>query len=286
MVKSKIRLYMERLVVNLFEGVFSSSMSSVRGLELDELRQYQPGDDFRSIDWKTTARTGELHTRVKLIDKRAIIIFLIDRSKSEYFSSSPFHTKEDVQDSILRLLIYAASDSGNEVGIVTFTDRIERYLPPQPGERWILRIIDRMRYERTSGSLTDLNCALKFLNDLNLAPCLVFILSDFLAPYNYEGSMRILSQKHDVVPIVITDKREVEIPGGKGFLSLRDLETGEIKFVNLSNGLENKPHYSNLFKQLNMDYLVARTDEHEECWIKILSDFFEKRMRRRWRVRK
>lgn len=277
---------MERLVVNLFEGVFSSSMSSVRGLELDELRQYQPGDDFRSIDWKTTARTRKLHTRVKLIDKRAVVIFLVDRSKSECFSSSPFHTKEDVQDSILRLLVYAASDSGNEVGIVTFTDRIERYFPPQLGERWILRIIDRMRSERLSGSLTDLNCSLRFLNDLKLAPCLVFILSDFLAPYNYEGSMRILSQKHDIVPIVITDKREVEIPGGKGFLSLRDIETGEIKFINLSNGLEDKPHYINLFKQLNMDYLVVRTDESEECWIKRLSDFFEKRMRRRWRARK
>ncbi len=284
--KSKIRLYIERLVVNLFEGVFSSSMSSVRGLELDELRQYQPGDDFRSIDWKTTARTGKLHTRVKLIDKRAVVIFLVDRSKSEYFSSSPFHTKEDVQDSILRLLTFAASDSGNEVGIVTFTDRIERYFPPQLGERCVLRIIDNMRSERLSGSLTDLDCALRFLNDLKLAPSLVFILSDFLAPYNYESSMRILSRRHDSVPIVIEDKREVEIPEGKGFLSLRDLETGEIKFINLSNGLEDEPHHINLFKQLNMDYLVARTDENEECWIKMLSDFFEKRMRRRWRVRK
>jgi uncharacterized protein (DUF58 family) len=277
---------MERLVVNMFEGAFSSSVSSVRGLELDELRQYQPGDDFRSIDWKTTARTRKLHTRVRLTDKRAVIMFLIDRSKSKHFSSSPLHTKEDIQDSILRLLVYASSDTGNEVGFVTFTDRIERYFPPQQGERLILRIIDRMRSERLSGSLTDLNCALGFLNDLNLAPCLVFILSDFLAPYNYEGYMRTLSQKHDIVPIVITDKREVEIPKGKGFLSLRDLETEEIRVVNLSVGLEETPHHIKLFKQLNMDYLVARTDEAEECWIKMLSGFFEKRMRRRWRVRK
>ncbi len=284
--KSKIRLYMERLVVNLFEGAFSSSMSSIRGLEFDELRQYQPGDDFRSIDWKTTARTRKLHTRVSLTDRRAIITFLVDRSKSKHFSSSPLHTKEDIQESILRLLVYAASDTGNDVGIVTFTDRIERYFPPQQGERLILRTIDHMRFEKLSGSLTDLNCALKFFDDLRLAPCLVFILSDFLAPYNYEDYMRIISQKHDVVPIVITDKRELEIPRRKGFLSLRDLETGEIRSVNLSDGLEDTPHYIDLFRQLNMDYMVARTDENKERWIKLLSNFFEKRMKRRWRVRK
>src|SRR3989337_4266929 len=136
--KKRIRLYLQRLIGNLFDGTFSSYLNAPHGLELDELRQYQPGDDIRSVDWKTTAKTGRLHVRMKLVDKRVTIVFLVDKSRSEKFGSF-INTKEDVQASILSLIVHAASETGNEIGFITFTDRIENYIQPKAGAKETLK---------------------------------------------------------------------------------------------------------------------------------------------------
>src|SRR3990167_1096564 len=153
------------MVANLFEGHFSSYLNATRGIELDELRQYQPGDEFRSIDWKATTRTGVLHVRLKLVDKRTNIFFLIDKSGSKKFGSSSF-TKEDIQSSIVSILVQAATETGNPVSFVTFTDRIEKYISPQPGQRESIRITENVLGDKTKGILTDINCAFGFLNNM------------------------------------------------------------------------------------------------------------------------
>ena len=130
--KKRIRLSLQRLIGNLFGGVFSSYLNAPHGLELDELRQYQPGDDARSVDWKATVKTGKLHVRLKLVDKRVTIVFLVDKSLSEKFGSY-VNTKEDVQSDVLTMLVHAASETGNEIGFITFTDRIENYSKPGAG---------------------------------------------------------------------------------------------------------------------------------------------------------
>src|SRR3970282_2874240 len=176
--KRRIRLYLQRLIGNLFEGTFSSHLNPPRGLELDELRHYQRGDDIRSVDWKTTAKTGKLHVRMKLVDKRVTIIFLVDKSRSEKFGSF-INTKEDIQSYILSILVSAASETGNEIGFITVTDRIEKYIQPKAGEKEALKNIKNILLETPRSNRTDLNIVFKFLNENIPSTALIFILHIF-----------------------------------------------------------------------------------------------------------
>ncbi|HHT9136064.1 MAG TPA: DUF58 domain-containing protein [Candidatus Wunengus sp. YC60] len=283
--KRRIRLYLQRLIGNFFDGTFSSYLNAPHGLELDELRQYQPGDDLRSVDWKATARTGKLHVRMKLVDKRVTIIFLIDKSKSEKFGSF-LNTKEDIQSGVLSILVNAASETGNEIGFITFTDKIENYIQPKAGEKEALKNIKNILLETPASSRTDLNSAFKFLNEKIPPTALVFILSDFLAPYNCEQSLKTLSYLHEVIPIVITDKMETNLPDAPGFLTVQDIETGTIKSLDISTTLKKTNPYLGLFRRLNLDYLALYNDEDEEIWIKKISEFFDRRIRRGGRRRR
>ena len=283
--KRRIRLYLQRLIGNFFDGTFSSYLNATHGLELDELRQYQPGDDLRSVDWKTTAKTGKLHVRMKLVDKRVTIIFLVVKSRSEKFGSF-INTKEDVQSSILSLLVYAASETGNEIGFVTFTDRIENYIQPKSGEKEALKNIKNILLETPRSNRTDLNIAFKFLNEKIPSAALVFILSDFLAPYNYEQSLKTLSYLHEVIPIVISDRTEMNLPEARGFLTVQDIETGTIKSLDISTTLKKTKPYLALLRKLNIDHLALSNEEDEEIWIKKISEFFDRRIRRGERRRR
>lgn len=283
--KRRIKLSLQRLIGNLFEGVFSSYLNAPHGLELDELRQYQPGDDCRSIDWKATLKTNKLHVRMKLVDKRVTIVFLVDKSRSEKFGSF-LDTKEDVQSGILSILVHAASETGNEIGFVTFTNRVENYIQPKAGEKEALKNINNIFCETPSSHRTDLNCAFTFLNEKILQPALVFILSDFLAPYNYEQSLKTLSYLHEVIPIVISDRTETTLPYAKGFLTAQDIETGTIKLLDIPTALEASLPYLTLFRKLNMDHLAISTEDDEKIWIKKISEFFDRRIRRGGRRRR
>ncbi|MDO8140896.1 MAG: DUF58 domain-containing protein [Candidatus Brocadiales bacterium] len=283
--KRRIRLYLQRLIGNFFDGTFSSYLNAPHGLELDELRQYQPGDDLRSVDWKATARTGKLHVRMKLVDKRVTIIFLIDKSKSGKFGSF-LNTKEDIQSGVLSILVNAASETGNEIGFITFTDKIENYIQPKAGEKEALKNIKNILLETPASSRTDLNSAFKFLNEKIPPTALVFILSDFLAPYNCEQSLKTLSYLHEVIPIVITDKMEMNLPDAPGFLTVQDIETGTIKSLDISTTLKKTNPHLGLFRRLNLDYLALYNDEDEEIWIKKISEFFDRRIRRGGRRRR
>lgn len=276
---------MQKLVSNLFEGAFFSYLKTTKGLELDELRQYQPGDEFRSIDWKTTTRTGLLHVRLKLVDRRTCIFFLIDRSGSKKFGSSRF-TKGDIQASIISLLVQSATEAGNQVSFITFTDRVKRYVPPQSGQKENFKVVESLTGGKACGGPTDLNCSFEFLDNLQATPSLVFILSDFLAPYNYERSLKSLAAKHDIVPIIISDFRDETLPKVRGFVAVRDLETDELRYLDLSQGIVSNQQNKQLFHKLNLECLTLRTDQDEEQWARLLLDYFDKKLRRRSRLKK
>ncbi len=283
--RSKIRLHLQRMVANLFEGSFSSYMNSTRGVELDELRQYQPGDEFRSIDWKATTRTGNLHVRLKLVDKRTNIFFLIDRSGSTKFGSAQF-TKEKIQSSIISTLVQSATETGNLVSFISFTDKVESYIPPQAGQKEGVRLAGNMMNDKVRGRLTNINCAFEFLNSKKFPPSLVFVISDFFAPFDYESSLKPLVRKHDVIPIIISDIREESLPKARGFVAVKDLETQCVKYLDLSQDLNTNQQHIKLFNKLNLGYLTLKTDLNEEQWISALSDFFDKRVRRRSRIKR
>src|SRR3989337_2878301 len=255
--KRRIRLYLQRLIGNLFEGTFSSYLNAPHGLEFDELRQYRPGDDLRSVDWKTTGKTGKLHVRMKLVDKRVTIVFLVDKSRSEKFGSF-MNTKEDIQSRILSILVSAASETGNEIGFITFTDRIENYIQPKAGEKEALENIKNILFEAPRSNRTDLNIAFKFLNEKIPSAALVFILSDFLAPYNYEQSLKTFAYLHELIPIVISDKMEMDLPEARGFLTVQDIETGTIKSLDISTTLKKTKPYLALLRKLNIDRKSTR----------------------------
>ena len=283
--KRRIRLYLQRLIGNFFDGTFSSYLNAPHGLEFDELRQYQPGDDLRSVDWKTTAKTGKLHVRMKLVDKRVTIVFLVDKSRSEKFGSF-INTKEDIQSCILSILVSAASETGNEIGFIAFTDRIENYIQPKAGEKEALKNIKNILLETPRSNRTDLNIAFKFLNEKIPSTALIFILSDFLAPYNYEQSLKTLSYLHEVIPIIISDKMETDLPEARGFLTVQDIETGMIKSLDISTTLKKTKPYLALLRKLNIDHLAISNEEDEEIWIKKISEFFDRRIRRGERRRR
>lgn len=283
--KKRIKLSLQRLIGNLFEGTFSSYLNAPHGLELDELRQYQPGDDCKSIDWKATIKTGKLHVRMKLVDKRVTTMFLVDKSRSEKFGSF-HHTKEDIQAGILSILVSAASETGNEIGFLTFTDRVENYIQPKAGEKEALLQVKKIFHETPSRKRTDFHGVFTFLQEKIHQPSLVFILSDFLAPYNYEQSLKTLSYAHEVVPVIISDRMESTIPYAKGFLAVQDIETGSIKSLDLSTAIEESLPYLALLRKLNIDHLAISTDDDEEMWVKKISEFFDRRIRRGGRRRR
>ena len=283
--RSKIRLHLQRMVANLFEGSFSSYMNSTRGIELDELRQYQPGDEFRAIDWKATARTGALHVRLKLVDKRTNIFFLIDRSGSTKFGSASF-TKEKIQSSIITTLVQSATETGNLVSFISFTDQVESYLPPQAGQKEGVRLAENIVNGKVKGRRTNIKCAFNFLNSKRFAPSLVFVLSDFFAPFDYENSLKSLVRKHDVIPIIISDIREESFPKARGFVAVKDLETQGVKYLDLSQDLIANLQHIKLFNKLNLGYLTLKTDMNEEQWISALSEYFDRRIRRRSRIKR
>ncbi|MFN3467794.1 MAG: DUF58 domain-containing protein, partial [Candidatus Brocadiales bacterium] len=270
---------LRRLVTSLFEGVFPSSVSASRGLELEEIREYQAGDDLRSIDWKTSLRTRQLHIRVRLPDRRTPAIFLIDKSGSKKFGSGAI--KEDALFEVLDLLVTVVGETGNPMGFMTFTDSVERYVPPKLGQRPSLKVIKLLKTEPSRSPLTDLDSAFSYLSGLTLPPSLVFILSDFLAAGNYERSLTTLSKRHELIPILIRDERETTIPSFRGFLTVRDLESQELAFLDLASPLQRDFFPVELFLKLGLDYLIIGTHEGIEVCAEKLSNFFELRARRR-----
>lgn len=278
--KVRLRFSLRRLVSGLFPGRFLSTQKGPRGYEIEELTKFRPGMDPRALDRKASIKRGELIVALKEVEKAAKFIFLVDKSKSGKFGTSGL-TKEDLQTSLLDLLAPLAAAHENQVGFIVFTDRIEKYWPPRSGFQRTLERVRQMSSYATEGSLTDLNSALVYLNRLNLSTGAVVILSDFIAPLDFKYSLEIASAKHDVVPIVLKDKREQELPKIKGSVPLRDMESGKLKYVDLSQGFLKEISVFEVFKEFNLDWLVMTTDETEEERIRKLANFFRKRRKKR-----
>lgn len=283
-IKRKIQLYFRRFASNLFEGAFSSSISGPRGMELDEIREYQPGDSLRTIDWKTTTRVKSLHVRVTLPDRRMSVLFLIDKSGSKRFGASKA-LKEDVLFSALSILIDAVGETGNPIGLITFTDRVEKYYPPYLNLKQAIRLCDALKRDKPHSSLTDLDAVFFYVNALNLPPSVVFVLSDFIAETNYGDSLSTLTKRHEVIPIVIKDVREDELPPARAFLTVRDIESKELDILDLSQPLANERYFEH-FTRLGLGYIVVHTGEDEGVWRDRFAEFFEKRARARRALRR
>ncbi len=279
----KIEIKTKGLSKHIFSGEYHSAFKG-RGMSFSEVRDYSWGDDVRNIDWNVTARTGSPHIKIFEEERELTVIFLIDISKSSFFGTVN-RFKNEVNTEVCATLAFSAISNNDKVGAILFTDKIEKYIPPQKGKSHILRIIRELIYLKPEGQGTDLDKALVYLNNVIKKRSICFVLSDFLTD-NYESALTIASRRHDIVGIHIYDEKEEALPN-VGLLKVKDAETGKVKVIDTSskklretyNNWFNKHQqfYKSVFTKTGADTIQIKTDED---YVKSLLQFFKKRGKR------
>ena len=279
----KIEIITSRLVNDIFAGEYHSIFKG-QGMEFSEVREYILGDDIRTIDWNVSARMGSLYVKKFMEERELTVMLLIDMSSSSKFGTVN-NMKSEIAVEISALLAFSAIKNNDKVGVIIFTDKIEKYIPPKKGRTHILRIIREILSFEPEHYQTDLNIALDYLNKVMKRKAIVFILSDFISP-DYSKSLAISNKKHDVIALTLNDPREKEIRKS-GFLYLEDAETGEQAIIETSNPLFQKKFKSEtetrfnkrktLFNSINLDHIEIFTDK---SYVTSLVSFFKERMKK------
>jgi len=219
----KIHITTSRMVTDVFAGQYHSVFKG-RGIEFDEVREYIPGDDIRAIDWNVTARMGHPYVKKYVEERELTVMLALDASMSSRFGSAR-QLKNQVAAEICSLLALSAVNNNDKVGLIVFTDRIEKFVPPRKGLRHVLRVIRESLYsDETKGSGTDISLALQYLNRVTKRRAIVFLISDFFDT-GFERLLRASNRRHDIIAVPVTDLREAFMPD-VGMVELEDAETG------------------------------------------------------------
>ena len=278
----RIEIRTRRLVNESLAGGYHSVFKG-RGMEFSEVREYTFGDDARTIDWNVTSRLGHPYVRKYVEERELTVMLLVDASGSNDFGSTA-QVKAELMAEICALLAFSATQNNDRVGLIQFTDTVEKFVPPRKGRRHVLRVVREILYNEPRGRGTDIAGALDYLGRLVRRRAVVFLVSDFLAEA-YEPALRIVNRVHDLVALVIADPRESELPS-VGLLALEDSETGEVRVVDTLPGALRERFRSAaaartaeriaLFRRLSIDSVELRTDEPYDV---PLIRFFERRAR-------
>lgn len=276
----KIEIRSRGLTRQIFAGEYHSAFRG-RGMAFSEVREYQFGDDIRNIDWNVTARLGHPYVKVFEEERELTVMLLVDVSRSGDFGTVA-STKREMMTEIAAVLAYSVIANNDKVGLMLFSDRVEKYIPPKKGRGHMLRIIREMLSYEPQGSGSSLSEPLRYLTNVLRKKCTAFILSDFIAPPFVEA-LRIAAGKHDVVALRITDRREKELPD-VGFMKVTDPETGEGMWVDTSASIVRKEYaghwkkhndvVSNTFMNCGVDVVSIATGED---YIKPLISLFKHR---------
>lgn len=279
-----IEIHTKRLVNDLFGGEYHSTFKG-QGMEFDEVREYQPGDDVRMIDWNVTARTGFPHIKRYKEERELTVMLVVDASSSGYFGTHERY-KSDTAAELCALLSFSAIKNNDKVGMIIFTDRIEKYIPPKKGRAHALRMIREVLYFKPEGKGTDIAHALEYLTKVAKRKSVVFLISDFMSP-GFEKPLRIANRKHDLIAMKISDQRELSF-SSVGLIELEDSETGEIFVVDTSSQRFRSEFSYHVqmrnaalkksFDAINLDFIHIVTDKP---YIPPLINFFKRRGRRR-----
>lgn len=216
---------------DVFAGQYHSAFKG-RGMEFEEVREYQAGDDVRTIDWNVTARAGRPFVKRFREERELTVMLVVDVSQSQGFGTQS-QLKRDLVAEVCATLAFSAISNNDKIGLIAFSDRIEKYVPPKKGTSHVLRCVRELLSLEAKGHGTDVAAALDYLNLVITRKAVVFVVSDFQAT-GYERPMRIARRRHDIIPITVTDQREVELPNVR-FLDLVDGETGELITVDTSS---------------------------------------------------
>ncbi len=227
----RIEIRARKLVANVFLGEYHSVFRG-RGIEFSEVRQYEPGDDVRAIDWNVTARMGVPYIKKYIEERELTVMLVVDVSASSAFTTAGM-TKRDLAAEVAATLAFAAVANNDRVGLLAFSDRIEMFVPPAKGRTHVLRIIRELLYLEPSGRGTDIAAALSYLARVARRRAIVFVLSDFFDD-GYERQLRASAARHDVIALTLADPRESSLPD-VGLLELHDAETGARVLVDTSD---------------------------------------------------
>ena len=227
----KIEIASRRLVDQQLAGQYHSVFKG-RGLVFSDVRAYYPGDDVRAIDWNITARMNAPHVKQFVEERDRTVNLMIDMSASGYFGSTGT-TKREIAAELAAVVAFSAIKNNDRVGLYIVTDRVERYEPPKKGRRHVLRVIGEILAFEPQSRMTDLAAGLDFLGKIARRRSVVFLVSDFVSE-GWERAMRITSQRHEIVPVVVSDPLEAQLPS-VGLLVLEDLESGRVIEVDTSS---------------------------------------------------
>ncbi|MCH7818095.1 MAG: DUF58 domain-containing protein [Candidatus Marinimicrobia bacterium] len=271
------------LVNEIFSGEYHTVFKG-RGMEFAEVREYVPGDDIRLIDWNVSARTGSPFVKVFSEERELSMMLVVDMSRSGTFGTS-YRMKDEVAIEICALLAFSAMKNNDKVGLLIFTDKVEKFIPPRKGRQHVLRVLREIIYHEPENTGTNINSALEYLLRVIRRHSVVFILSDFMDD-GFQKSLRVVSSKHDVIAIKLTDKLETQLPDA-GLISLVDAETGENVVVDTSDErIRNsysalrraqQERLEKMFKKMNLDHINIKTGE---SYVEPLYKFFRKRAKR------
>jgi uncharacterized protein (DUF58 family) len=228
----KIEIKTRGLSSQIFSGEYHSAFKG-RGMAFSEVREYTPGDDVRTIDWNVTARFNTPFVKVFEEERELSVVLLVDVSGSGLFGTHK-QFKQEIITEVCAVIAFSASQNNDKIGIIFFSDKIEKYIPPKKGKSHILRIIRELIEFKPENKNTDLEVALKYMTNVIKKRSVVFLISDFYANQNYRDALKIANKKHDLVALRIVDKVEAELPP-IGLVKLRDNETGKILWVDTSD---------------------------------------------------
>lgn len=228
----KIEIKTRGLSHNIFAGEYHSAFKG-RGMSFSEVREYQYGDDVRDIDWNVTARFNKPFIKVFEEERELTVMLLVDLSESLDFGTVK-QTKRDMLTEIAATIAFAAIQNNDKIGVIFFTDKVEKFIPPQKGRKHILYIIRELLNFEPESSRTDISVPLQYLTNALKKRCTAFVISDFIDNNDFRNAMTIANRKHDVVAIQVYDRRLAELPR-VGLIKVRDSESGEEMFVDTSS---------------------------------------------------
>lgn len=280
----RIQITTSRMVMDVFAGQYQSVFKG-KGMEFDEVREYLPGDEIRSIDWNVTARTGHPYIK-KFVEERELTVMLILDMSASCFFGTVKQLKMQLAAEICSVLAFSAIKNNDKVGLIIFTDKVEKFIPARKGIRHVLRVIREALYFKPKGKTTNISAALEYLNKVTARKTVTFIISDFYSS-DFKKMLSAVNKRHDIIAITITDPRELELPD-IGIIQLDDPETGKSFLVDSSKPNIRKEYSENahkkmkeretLFRMSGVDTIPLRTDT---AYSRSLFKFFRARERRK-----
>ena len=227
----RIQITTSRMVTDLFAGQYHSVFKG-KGMEFDEVREYMPGDDIQSIDWNVTARTGVPHIKKFVEERELTVMILLDASTSCRFGSAS-QLKSQLAAELSSVLAFSAIQNNDKVGLIIFTDRVEKFIPPHKGLRHVLRVIREALYFKPEGKGTNISLVLEYLNRVTKRRAITFLISDFFDK-DFKKRLAVTNKRHDVIAVTITDPREIDMPD-VGLIKLNDAEAGYERTIDTSD---------------------------------------------------